>query len=98
MPSSFNFPILIKPTSAPPLLTPSTILSIISLPSRSTINLVDYTTFDDSEELSELEKVLLEQLLFSFPITLLLQSNQSPPIALCTRHITLPPLFSALEI
>ena len=70
MPGAFGSPTLIKPPSAPPLPAPSAPLPTISLTSGSSINPADYETFDDAEELSESERVVLQQLSSSCPITL----------------------------
>jgi len=58
MPGAFGSPMPMKPPSAPPLPVPSAPLPTISLPSGSLINPADYETFDDSEELSESERVV----------------------------------------
>jgi len=56
--SAVSSPTLMKPVAAPPLLVPSAPLPMISLPLGSSINSADYEMFDDSEELSESERVV----------------------------------------
>ena len=98
MPGAFGSPILMKLPSVSSLPVPSIPLPTISLLSGSLINPADYEMFDNSEELSESERVVLQQLSSSCPITLLPQNNQPLPTAPRTKHRALPPSFSNLKI
>jgi len=61
MPGAFGSPMSMKPLSAPPLPVPSIVLSTISLLSESLINPANYEIFNDLKELSESERVALQQ-------------------------------------
>ena len=98
MPGAFGSPTLMKPLSALPLLVPSAPIPTISLPSGSSINPADYETFDNSEELSESERVVSHQPSSSRPVTPPPRNNQPPPTAPCTKHRASPPTHSDLEI
>jgi len=98
MSSAFGSPMPMKPPSAPPLPVSSAPLPTISLPSGCTINPANYEMFDDSEELSELERVVSQQPLSSRPVTPLPRKNQLPPIASYINRRASPPPFSDLEM
>jgi len=98
MPGAFGSPTPMKLPSATPLPVPSVPLPTISLPSGSSINSTDYEMFNDSEELSESERVVSQQPSSSRPITPPLRNNQPPPTAPRTKRRASPPPHSDLEI
>ena len=77
---------------------PSILLPMISLLSESSINPADDEMFNDSEKLSDSERVALQQPSSLCLIIPLSQNNQLLPIALCTKCRASPPPFSDLEI
>ena len=95
---AFGSPTTMKAPSAPPLLVPSVLLPMISLPSGSSINSANYEMFNDSEELSKSDRVALQQPSSLCPITPPPQKNQPSPIAPHTKCRASPPPHSDLEI
>ena len=68
MPSFFGSPMPMKPLLVLLLLVPFVLLLTISLPLGSSINPANYQKFHESEELSESERVALQQPSSSCPI------------------------------